>query len=430
MREMKDSGIEWIGKIPEDWLCIKAKNIIKSNDGGVWGNEPTSTENDKIVLRSTEQTIDGKWIIEEPAKRDLSKIPYKNCLIKPNDLLITKSSGSSLHIGKTTLADDYFTTNECYYSNFLQRIRLQKSYYPLYAWFIFNAVFVREQFAYMQNSTSGLGNINSTDIGNIIVPIPPLDEQQRIAEFLDRECGKIDGLKADIQAQIDTLEQYKRSVITEAVTHGLNPSAPMKECSVSWARQIPQHWKVMPNKHLMTKIKNICPIYKGEDILSLTMYGVIVRDLDAGGKMPSSFDGYQYIKKGNLLMCLFDIDVTPRCIGIIKQNGITSPAYSQFKMKKIANARFYYYYYLMLDYTKELLHLAKNLRHSLTEDQLGAIKQLVPPLDEQQEIADYLDNKCAEIEQIIADKKSQIETLDGYKKSLIYEYVTGKKEVG
>lgn len=430
MREMKDSGISWVGEIPKEWLCIKAKNIIKSNDGGVWGNEPTSTENDKIVLRSTEQTIDGKWIIEEPAKRDLSKIPYKNCLIKPNDLLITKSSGSSLHIGKTTLADDYFTTNECYYSNFLQRIRLQKSYYPLYAWFIFNAVFVREQFAYMQNSTSGLGNINSTDIENIIVPIPTLDEQQKIAEFLDRECGKIDGLKADIQAQIDTLEQYKRSVITEAVTHGLNPSAPMKECSVSWARQIPQHWKVMPNKYLMTKIKNICPIYKGEDILSLTMYGVIVRDLDAGGKMPSSFDGYQYIKKDNLLMCLFDIDVTPRCIGIIKQNGITSPAYSQFKMKEIAKARFYYYYYLMLDYTKELLHLAKNLRHSLTEDQLGAIKQLVPPLDEQQEIADYLDNKCAEIEQIIADKKSQIETLDGYKKSLIYEYVTGKKEVG
>ncbi len=429
MREMKDSGISWVGEIPKEWLCIKAKNIIKSNDGGVWGNEPTSTENDKIVLRSTEQTIDGKWIIEEPAKRDLSKIPYKNCLIKPNDLLITKSSGSSLHIGKTTLADDYFTTNECYYSNFLQRIRLQKSYYPLYAWFIFNAVFVREQFAYMQNSTSGLGNINSTDIENIIVPIPTLDEQQKIAEFLDRECGKIDGLKADIQAQIDTLEQYKRSVITEAVTHGLNPSAPMKECSVSWARQIPQHWKVMPNKYLMTKIKNICPIYKGEDILSLTMYGVIVRDLDAGGKMPSSFDGYQYIKKDNLLMCLFDIDVTPRCIGIIKQNGITSPAYSQFKMKEIAKARFYYYYYLMLDYTKELLHLAKNLRHSLTEDQLGAIKQLVPPLDEQQEIADYLDNKCAEIEQIIADKKSQIETLDGFKKSLIYEYVTGKKEV-
>lgn len=266
-------------------------------------------------------------------------------------------------------------------------------------------------------------------LAELLYPLPPIDEQNNIVNYIDEQIARTNEIIADTQAQIDTLEQYKRSVITEAVTHGLNPSAPMKECSVSWARQIPQHWKVMPNKHLMTKIKNICPIYKGEDILSLTMYGVIVRDLDAGGKMPSSFDGYQYIKKGNLLMCLFDIDVTPRCIGIIKQNGITSPAYSQFKMKKIANARFYYYYYLMLDYTKELLHLAKNLRHSLTEDQLGAIKQLVPPLDEQQEIADYLDNKCAEIEQIIADKKTQIETLDGYKKSLIYEYVTGKKEV-
>lgn len=298
-----------------------------------------------------------------------------------------------------------------------------------YNWLFHTPMFADEFYKWGHGIVDDLWSTNWEEMKKIQIPVPSCAEQQRIAEFLDRECGKIDELKADIQAQIDTLEQYKRSVITEAVTHGLNPSAPMKECSVSWARQIPQHWKVMPNKHLMTKMKNICPVYKGEDILSLTMYGVIVRDLDAGGKMPSSFDGYQYIKKGNLLMCLFDIDVTPRCIGIIKQNGITSPAYSQFKMKKIANARFYYYYYLMLDYTKELLHLAKNLRHSLTEDQLGAIKQLVPPLAEQQEIADYLDNKCAEIEQIIADKKSQIETLDGYKKSLIYEYVTGKKEV-
>ena len=90
-------------------------------------------------------------------------------------------------------------------------------------------------------------NLNSKDLLELSIPFPPLAEQQRIAEFVDRECGKIDGLKADIQAQIDTLEQYKHSIITEAVTHGLNPSAPMKECSVSWARQIPQHWKVMPN---------------------------------------------------------------------------------------------------------------------------------------------------------------------------------------
>ena len=410
MREMKDSGNEWYGAIPTTWELNKIKFIttVRSESGKYKANEDRYIGLENVNGYSNE-------VIETDTEYDTSI----QSICKKGDVLFSKLRP---YLAKVIIVkENAFCTGE--FINFSSFCGDKK--YLFYA--ILNPKFIEN----INASTYGakMPRANPQYILDQQICFPPIEEQQKIAEFLDRECGKIDGLKADIQAQIDTLEQYKRSVITEAVTHGLNPSAPMKECSVSWARQIPQHWKVMPNKHLMTKIKNICPIYKGEDILSLTMYGVIVRDLDAGGKMPSSFDGYQYIKKGNLLMCLFDIDVTPRCTGIIKQNGITSPAYSQFKMKKIANERFYYYYYLMLDYTKELLHLAKNLRHSLTEDQLGAIKQLVPPLDEQQEIADYLDNKCAEIEQIIADKKSQIETLDGYKKSLIYEYVTGKKEV-
>ena len=254
-------------------------------------------------------------------------------------------------------------------------------------------------------------------------------EQKAIAEFLDKKCGEVDALIADIQQEIETLEQYKRSVITEAVTKGLDPSVPMKDSGIDWVGIMPKHWKKMPNKYLMYKEKTICPVYNGESILSLTMKGVVVRDLEAGGKMPTSFDGYQQIKAGNLLMCLFDIDVTPRCIGLICNNGVTSPAYSQFIMKKNAYAPFYSYYYLMVDFTKELLHMAKNLRHSLNEEQFGAILAPVPPIEEQQQIADYLDKKCKEIEEIIADKQSQIETLESYKKSLIYEYVTGKKEV-
>lgn len=410
MREMKDSGNEWYGTIPATWELNKIKFIttVRSESGKYKANEDRYIGLENVNGYSNE-------VIETDTEYDTSI----QSICKKGDVLFSKLRP---YLAKVIIVKgNAFCTGE--FINFSSFCGDKK--YLFYA--ILNPKFIEN----INASTYGakMPRANPQYIVDQQICFPPIEEQQRIAEFLDRECGKIDGLKADIQAQIDTLEQYKRSVITEAVTHGLNPSAPMKECSVSWARQIPQHWKVMPNKHLMTKIKNICPIYKGEDILSLTMYGVIVRDLDAGGKMPSSFDGYQYIKKDNLLMCLFDIDVTPSCIGIIKQNGITSPAYSQFKMKKIANARFYYYYYLMLDYTKELLHLAKNLRHSLTEDQLGAIKQLVPPLDEQQKIADYLDDKCAEIEQIIADKKSQIETLDNYKKSLIFEYVTGKKEV-
>lgn len=199
----------------------------------------------------------------------------------------------------------------------------------------------------------------------------------------------------------------------------------MKRSEIEWIRDIPINWNVMPNKHLMHKEKTICPVYSGEYILSLTMNGVIVRDLDAGGKMPTSFDGYQHLKAGNLLMCLFDIDVTPRCIGLIKQAGITSPAYSQFILNAdIADAGYYCYYYTMLDNDKTLLHLAKNLRHSLTEEQLGAVPTVVPPVMEQKAIASYLDAKCAEIDALTADIQTQIDTLEQYKRSVITEAVT------
>lgn len=198
----------------------------------------------------------------------------------------------------------------------------------------------------------------------------------------------------------------------------------MKPSSMEWVGDIPASWKVMPNKYLMHKKKEICPVYNGEDILSLTMKGVIVRDLDAGGKMPASFDGYQRLEPGNLLMCLFDIDVTPRCIGLIKQAGLSSPAYSQFVLCDDANAAYYCYYYTMLDNDKTLLHLSKNLRHSLTEDQLGAIPVIVPPTDEQHRIADFLDAKCAEIDALTTDIQTQIDTLEQYKRSVITETVT------
>jgi len=200
--------------------------------------------------------------------------------------------------------------------------------------------------------------------------------------------------------------------------------AEMKDSGIEWCGKIPIIWNVMPNKYVMHKKKEICPKYNGEDILSLTMDGVIVRDLDAGGKMPASFDGYQRVHPHNLLMCLFDYDVTPRCIGLIQNEGLTSPAYSQFVMKNGNDARYYYYYYLMIDNTKELLHLAKNLRHSFTEDQLGIINTPVPPVEIQKQIAKYLDQKCEDIDAVYVEIEKQIETLEEYKKSIITEAVT------
>lgn len=199
----------------------------------------------------------------------------------------------------------------------------------------------------------------------------------------------------------------------------------MKESGIEWVGLIPDTWSVIPNKYVMHKEKNLCKKWTGEDVMSLTMNGVIVRDLqNPTGKMPATFDGYQYIENGDLLMCLFDIDVTPRCVGRVTHDGVTSPAYSNFKVHDNASRDYFYYYYLMVDNTKELLHLAKNLRHSFTEEQLGQLKVPMPPLSEQQAIADYLDKTCSQIDEIIAESKASIDEYKELKQSVIFEAVT------
>lgn len=199
----------------------------------------------------------------------------------------------------------------------------------------------------------------------------------------------------------------------------------MKESGIEWVGLIPDIWNVIPNKYVMHKEKNLCEKWTGEDVMSLTMNGVIVRDLqNPTGKMPATFDGYQFIKDGDLLMCLFDIDVTPRCVGKVTHDGVTSPAYSNFKVHDNASRDYFYYYYLMMDNTKELLHLAKNLRHSFTEEQLGQLKVPLPPLSEQQAIANYLDKTCSKIDEIIAEVKASIAEYENLRQSIIYEIMT------
>lgn len=204
----------------------------------------------------------------------------------------------------------------------------------------------------------------------------------------------------------------------------------MKESGIEWVGLIPDTWRVIPNKYVMHKEKNLCEKWTGEDVMSLTMNGVIVRDLqNPTGKMPATFDGYQYIEDGGLLMCLFDIDVTPRCVGKVTHDGVTSPAYSNFKVHDNASRDYFYYYYLMVDNTKELLHLAKNLRHSFTEEQLGQLKVPMPPLSEQQAIADYLDKTCSKIDEIITEAKASIDEYEKLRQATIDENILGYDSV-
>mgnify|MGYP002546567304 CR=1 FL=1 len=198
----------------------------------------------------------------------------------------------------------------------------------------------------------------------------------------------------------------------------------MKDSGIEWIGQIPKDWDVVPHKRVMHKVKEICAQYNGEDIISLTMNGVIKRDLAAGGKMPTSFDGYQYVKPNDLLLCLFDIDVTPRCVGVVKDYGVTSPAYSRFIMHDGYYNAYYDYLLRAIDDDKVFVHLSKNLRSSLTESDFGAIKTCVPSLAEQERIAAFLDAECAEIDAVLEKTRASIEEYKKLKQAVITQAVT------
>lgn len=217
--EIVETANPIVKTINKNYKLIRLRFLLKQNDGGVWGSEPRNDMTNHLVLRSTEQTIDGKWDIVEPAERNLNQVSNLDYYrVKVDDLLITKSSGSSDHIGKTTIADDYFESHNCYYSNFLQRLRTTENLLPRFLWHILNCNLARYQFVYMQNSTSGIGNINSNDIDNLYIPYPPLTEQKAIADFLDDKCAQIDEITKATREEIETLKQYKQSLIYEYVT--------------------------------------------------------------------------------------------------------------------------------------------------------------------------------------------------------------------
>ena len=416
MREMKDSGNVWYGKIPYAWELNKIKYLTTiRSESAIYNPE----EDKYIGLENVNGYSDN--VVETDTEYDYSM----QSICKKDDILFSKLRP---YLAKVFIAKhNSFCTGEfIVFSSFNGDRR-----YLFYS--ILNPKFIEN----INSSTYGakMPRANPQYIFDQQICLPPLDEQQRIAEFLDRECGKIDGLKEDIQAQIDTLEQYKRSVITEAVTHGLNPSAPMKDSKV-WYGQIPSEWKELKGKYVFKQRNdrgnNVCL-----QLLSPTQkYGVIPQDKYeelTGMNAVKLNDSTNYallktIHKGDYCISLRSFQGG---FEYSEYEGVVSPAYQVFyPIITIADG---YYKYLFKE--KGFIDVMNSYTMSLRDgkniafDDFGDTFIPVPPLDEQQEIADYLDNKCAEIERIIADKKSQIETLDGYKKSLIYEYVTGKKEM-
>ncbi|CCY04085.1 type i site-specific restriction-modification system s subunit [Faecalibacterium sp. CAG:1138] len=415
MREMKDSGISWVGEIPKEWSVWRNKYIFKITKD--------------IVLPSKSYqllSLTTTGIKEKDENDNGGKVPenydgYQ--IVKENDLVMclfdldcsAVFSGLSPYNGMISPA----------YKVLKVKKRIANEQYYRY-WFNY----VGSKRFYKQYSKSLRFTLNADEFNRLFSLLPPLDEQQRIAEFLDRECGKIDGLKADIQAQIDTLEQYKRSVITEAVTHGLNPSAPMKDSGIPWVGQFPTHWTKKKGKYILRYMSK--PVKQDDGVITCFRDGEVTlrsNRREDGFTMADKEIGYQGVDVGDLVV--HGMDGFAGAIGISDSRGKASPVLNVLNTKQ--NKKYIMYYLRSMAYGDVFTALSTGIRVrscDLRWNKLAELLYPLPPIDEQNNIVNYIDEQIARTNEIIADKKSQIETLDGYKKSLIYEYVTGKKEVG
>ena len=270
--------------------------------------------------------------------------------------------------------------------------------------------------------------ISANVFANIKLPTPPIQEQQRIADFLDAKCAEIDALTADIQTQIDTLEQYKRSIITETVTKGLNPDAEMKDSGIQWVGDMPAHWDVIRGKYILRYMQK--PVREDDGVITCFRDGEVTlrsNRREDGFTMSDKEIGYQGIDIGDLVV--HGMDGFAGAIGISDSRGKASPVLNVLDTDQCK--RYIMYYLRSMAYSDVFLALATGIRVrscDLRWNKLAELSYPVPPLDEQNAIVKYIDSVLSKADAVIADKKAQLVTLDEYKKSLIFEYVTGKKE--
>lgn len=418
MREMKDSGIDWIGNIPEIWSINKIKYIVQSRSvkyrlskvGNYIGLENVESSSGHYVKSETEY-VDAFYdgceagdLLYGKLRPNLAKVlisPYKSCCTGEFEII------SSSLVGK----------------KFLQYYMLTEEF---------------TQAATQLTYGAKMPRVNWDDVKEFKIAYPNANEISTIVSFLDSKCSEIDSLAADIQAQIDTLEQYKRSVITEAVTKGLDKNVPMKDSGIEWIGEIPKSASISKVKYEYNIVLGKM-VSKGNDgslgdnylcAANIRWSGV---NTDINRKMyfsPSEKIQYLLEKNDVLIMeggatagttCIYREEFEPCYI----QNSVI-----RCRAKDKTTNAFLYYWMVAVNsvgYIDQVKSVA-TIPH-FTKEKVSATPIVTFPAKETTEIITYLDNKCAEIDNIISSKQKQLSVLADYKKSLIYEYVTGKKEV-
>lgn len=427
MRATKDSGISWLGEYPSDWELKKIKYCLQER---VEKNNPVRTT--EILSLTAKQGVipyDQKEGGGNKPKEDVSayRLAYPGDIVMNSMNILSGSVGLSQYFG--CVSPVYYMLRPWkaiedvrYYNYIFQTTMFQRSLFGLG-----NGILIKE---------SGNGKLNTIRMripmdkfGGLFIPVAPIDEQKRIADFLDAKCAEIDALTADIQTQIDTLEQYKRSVITETVTKGLNPNAEMKDSGVQWIGNMPSHWEVIRGKYILRYMQK--PVREDDGVITCFRDGEVTlrsNRREDGFTMSDKEIGYQGIDVGDLVV--HGMDGFAGSIGISDSRGKASPVLNVLETDQ--NKRYIMYYLRSMAYSDVFLALATGIRVrscDLRWNKLAELSYPVPPLNEQNAIVKHIDSVLSKADAVIADKKAQLATLDEYKKSLIFEYVTGKKEV-
>jgi type I restriction enzyme S subunit len=410
--EMKDSGFQWIGMIPANWKCERGKYIleyiqkpIKENDGVI-----TCFRDGEVTLRSKRRE-EGFTIADK-------EIGYQG--IDVGDLVVHGMDGFAGAIG---ISDSRGKASPVL--NVLDTKQNKKYIMYFLRSMAYNNVFLALATGIRVRSC----DLRWNKLAELYYPIPSLDEQNRIVEFLDVKCAEIDALFKDIQTEIDILEEYKRSVITEKVTKGLNPDVTMKGSCIEWIDMIPAHWKFERGKYILKYIQK--PVKENDGVITCFRDGEVTlrsKRREDGFTMADKEIGYQGIDVGDLVV--HGMDGFAGAIGISDSRGKASPVLNVLNTEQ--NKRYVMYFLRSMAYNNVFLALATGIRVrscDLRWNKIAELYYLIPPLKEQNKIVEYLDEKCAEIDSIIETKKEQLTVLDGYKKAIIYEYVTGKKDV-
>lgn len=429
MWQTKISNIEWLGTYPAHWQLKKIKYCLQER---VEKNNPVKTTN--ILSLTAKQGVipyDEKEGGGNKPKEDVRdyRLAYPGDIVMNSMNILSGSVGLSNYFG--CVSPVYYMLRPFdkdedvrFYNYIFQTTVFQKSLFGLG-----NGILIKE---------SGNGKLNTIRMripmekfGNLFIPVAGPIEQHKIANYLDQKCSEIDAITKDIQAQIDTLEQYKRSMITEAVTKGLDSDVEMKDSGIEWIGKIPTTWNVIKIKRLLEERKEHS-LNGTEEPLSMSQkYGLIpTKDMDMVPHQAASNVGAKLAYKNDLVFNKLKAHLG--VFSVSKYDGLVSPDYAVYYSKGNCNVKYLEYLFktdiYINEFKKRITGVGAGLSRLYTSG-LFDIYGIYPPLTDQDKIATFIDNKTNEINLLIREKEQQLKTLSEYKKSLIYEYVTGKKEV-